>query len=221
MKRAIVRSLMVCAVIAGAAGQASASIVFYGSDPGALQPSENLLFNDPSLTLSGTTVNGVTNTTATLFDITGQENLLGNGGQASVSGADGTFTYLLLAPSDPTTVFGEFEANLTVYKTTGPSPTGTVTVSATNSLGVVTTNQYTVGGGQNFFSLRATDPDFLRSITVTSTVDLASMEQIRVGGISGPDAGGSQIPEPATLLLFGTGLVGMARTLRRRSAARP
>jgi hypothetical protein len=55
---------------------ASADIIFY-NDPGALQPAENLLFNDPSLTLTGTTIQGITNTTATLFDITGQETLVG------------------------------------------------------------------------------------------------------------------------------------------------
>jgi hypothetical protein len=205
------------AVVACAGVQsARADIIFFHNDPGALQPAENLLFNDPSLTMTGLTVQGVTNTTGTLFDITGQEMLVGNGGQANVSGQDGTFTYLLFRADDPTTLFTEFEANLTVFKTTGPTPTGTVTVTTTNSLGGTTTNSYDVGSGQNFFSLRATDPDFLRSILIASTVNLADMEQIRVGGLTGPDV--TNVPEPASMLLFGTGLLGMARRLRRRAS---
>jgi hypothetical protein len=216
VKKLMVR-VLACAVVGCAAAQpASAAIVFYANDPGALQPAENLLFNDPSLTMTGLTVQGITNTTATVFDITGQETLAGNGGQANVSGQDGTFTYLLFQAHDPTTLFTQFEANLSVFKTSGPTPTGTVTVRTTNSLGTVTTNSYDVGSGQNFFSLLATDPDFLKSIEVTSTVNLADMEQIRVGGLTGPDV--TPVPEPASLMRFGTGLFGLARRLRRRSS---
>lgn len=216
MKRAITSSIVASAVVMCAGVQsARADIIFYAKDPGALQPAENLLFNDPSLALTGLTVQGITNTTASVFDMTGLESLVGSGGQANVTGQDGTFTYLLFEAHDPTTLFTEFEANLTVFKASGPTPTGTVTVRATDSLGNVTTNAYNVGAGQNFFSLLATDPDLLRSIEVTSSVDLADMEQIRVGGLSTP--GTNQVPEPASMLLFGSGLFALARRLRRRA----
>ena len=216
MKRLIVCGLVACVMVVSAGVRSARADIIFSFDPGALQPAENLLFNDPSLTLTGTTVQGITNTTATLFDITGQELLVGDGGQARVSGQDGTFTYLLFNAHDPLTMFTEFKANVGVYKTSGQSPTGTVTVKATDSLGNVTTVSYGVGGGQNFFSVLATDPDLLRSLELTSTVPLADMEQIRVGGLTDPER--TPVPEPASLLLFGSGLFAIARRLRRRAS---
>lgn len=218
MKRLIACSFLACAVVASVGVRsARAAIIFYPHQPGAVQPDENLLFNDPSLTLQGTTVDGITNTSGTLFDITGQETLLADGGQAKVSGLDGTFTSMSIVPDAADTFFTEFEANLLVYSSRGPTPTGTVTVTATNKLGVVTTNSYSVGAGQNFFGLLATDPDLLRLITISSTVDLADIRQIRVGGLVGPES----VPEPATLALFGVGLFAAAGRLRRRRAGTP
>jgi hypothetical protein len=199
----------------GSAQPARADIIFYPDKPGKVQPDENLLFNDPSLTLAGTTVNGITNTTATLFDITGQETLVADGGQAKVSGSDGTFTEMLIEPDAVDTFFTEFEANLAVFHDRGPTPTGTVTVTTTDKLGSTLSFPYDVGAGENFFSFLATDPDLLRSISISSTVPLAEIRQIRVGGLTGPEV---SVPEPATLVVFGLGLVAAGRRLRRRRA---
>ena len=81
--RHVLRSAVACGLLlTGIATPAKADILFYFSDPGALQPEENLLFNDPGLVLNGLTVQGLTNQTSTLLDITGQELLVADGGQA-------------------------------------------------------------------------------------------------------------------------------------------
>src|SRR4029453_4082984 len=140
-----------------------------------------------------------------------------DGGQANIQGSDGSFTWLNIAPDEAGTLFNEFEANLVVYKESGPTPTGTVTVSVTNNIGGVQTQSYDVGTGQNYFSLLAIDPEFIQSILITSTVPLESIEQIRLGGLgTGPTDPVAAVPEPGTLLLFGTSLLALGRRLRRR-----
>lgn len=208
----------ICALaLLGAAAPARADIIFYFNDPGALQPAENLLFNDPSLTLTGLTVQGLTNTTGTLIDITGQETLVGDGGQARVLTNDNGFQWLLIEPNAVGTLFSEFEANLLLYSPPGPPPSGTVTVQVTNNFGAVETSSYTVGTGQNYFSLLAIDPQLIRSVLITSTLDLADIRQIRVGGIETPGTPPPPtVPEPATMGLFGLGLLAVGRRLRRR-----
>ena len=206
-----------CGVLSiGTAAQARADILFFFHLPGSLQPSENLLFNDPSLTLTGTTVQGLTNQTALLVDISGQESLIADGGQARVSSTDGAFTWLNITPHDTATLFGEFEANLGVYKTSGPTPTGTVTVAVTNNFGAIETSSYDVGAGQNYFSLLALDPQLIQSILITSTVPLAQIEQIRLGEVQqAPEL--AAVPEPGSLVLFGAGLIALGRRVRRRA----
>jgi hypothetical protein len=210
---------LVCGILLmGTVAPAQADIIFFFNQPGIVQPSENLLFNDPSLVLTGTTVTGLTNQSMTLMDITGVEPLVADGGQARVSAVDGAFTTLTLSGDDVDTFFDEFEARLTVFKPNGPTPTGEVTVTVTNNFGNQETGQYSVGAGQNYFSLLAVDPQLIRSIQISSTVPLENIEQIRFGGIQEYVGGPSPtVPEPATLTIFGTALLLTGRRLRRTS----
>src|SRR5688572_22277988 len=160
--RSVLRIALTTALLSSVAAPARADVLFYFNNPGALQPEENLLFNDPTLILTGLTVQGLTNQTATIIDITGQETLVADGGQARVTTSDTGFNWLKLEPHNPAGLFGQFEANLKVYSPPGRPPSGTVTVSVTNNLGDIEANSYAVSGGQNYFSLLAVDPQLIR-----------------------------------------------------------
>lgn len=220
MRRIVHVTTLCAALTAFAAAPARAAIIIDFEPPFGSNPEFNILFNDPSLTLSGTTVEGITNSTpGTIFHFTGQELLAGNGGQALVDSADGAFTSLLIEPEDAATTYTRFEANLNVLKPARGHASGTVTVTVYDLLGNPTSAQHTIASnGSNFFNVLATGPDLIRAILIESAVDLEDVRQIRVGGLgSAPGGGGEgQVPEPAELLLFGAGLLALARRLRAR-----
>ena len=213
MKRALL-TLACTAALLGAANQAQADILLY-TTPGAIQPDENLLFNGSVISGPALTVQGLTNQSGTVFDLTGTENLIASGGQARVEDeAQDGFNSLFIDAFDPKTFFTMFEANLNAIGD------GSAMITATDSTG----KQFAFdpfdldGNGENFFSLEAVAGQKIDTIQIlTIGTSLSDVRQIRIGGIT-TDGGGTPdpVPEPTLMALVGVGLLG-AGIFRRRA----
>jgi hypothetical protein len=212
--RSLVRTTVaLTGLLVGSAATASASILFEVG-PSFVQPAENLLFNGADLVAGpALTVQGATNQTGTVFNLTGLENLVTPAsGQARVDDELETgFTSLFIDALQPDVFYREFEANLNA------EGDGVANIRVTDGAGAVFDFSFNVdGSGQNFFGLRAIDGQVIDSILIsTMGVELADVRQIRLGGITDDD-GVPDVPEPSTLLLFGISIGVAGRLARRR-----
>src|SRR5690349_23435269 len=204
-------------VIASSTAWADPIVITIGN-PGN-QNTDNVLFNNGSLIHAGTLVQGDFNGAGAgnIVDFTsasGNGNLGVSGGQAVLVGGSGNtpFSNATIQLENGAT-FTKLILNIDVTNALAPPTSVQFTVNFTLSGGQVFNQVFTVNtNGQNFFGIQAAEGAVINSVTIQAlgNTTFAEINQWRVGGFQ------SEVPEPASLFLLGSGLAGTAGVVRRR-----
>jgi hypothetical protein len=195
--RHLLTAVGVVLLLSASEAQATA-ILTVGNVP---QPDENVLLNTG---LTGNPIFGTTNQTGLAVRFTSVEDLTAPAnGQARVEGADGLFSYLMIDIPN-----GTFESLIFNPDATAD---GLIDFRVTTNTGVQLFNDYQLdANGQNFFTFTTDAAQSLVSVEFLADVDLADVQQVRIGGAQ------VSVPDPAsTFSLLGFGLVGLAAARRR------
>jgi hypothetical protein len=185
------------------------------------QDTDNVLFNNGALSHSGLLVQGDFNGSGAGFIVdftsaSGSGNLGVSGGQAVLVGGTGNtpFSNVTMQLENGAT-FTKLILNIDVTNGLPPPTQVQFTVNYTLVGGQVFNQVFSVSpNGQNFFGIQAFEGAVINSVTIQGLngTTFQDINQWRVGGF-GP---ANEVPEPASLFLLGSGLIGTAGALRRR-----
>jgi len=189
-----------------------ATIMFIpGNNP---QPGEeNVLLNKGT---SGATVTGTTNQSGTTVSFgSGTQTLFEPAnGQARIEATNGSSQVALsdISSITSTSFYGDLIFNMHIGGTVGTSG-GTASISVVDNFGTASLFTTTLGNGENFVTLVATNGESIQSVGISYALGFTDLRQVRISGIGGvPDSG-------TTLSLLGASMFGLA-LLRCKLATR-
>lgn len=221
LQRLILTSVAFAIMVMASSTAWADPIVITVGNPGN-QDTDNVLFNNANLVHSGLLVQGDFNGSGAGFIVdftsaSGSGNLGVSGGQAVLVGGTGNtpFNNVTVQLEDGAT-FKKLILNIDVTNGLPPPTQVQFTVNYTLAGGQVFNQVFTVSpNGQNFFGIEAFEGAVINSVTVQGlgNTTFADINQWRLGGFAPAN---EPVPEPASLFLMGSGLVGAAGALRRR-----